>query len=56
MYERKKDYFWLIHNYLNGTLNLLEFRIQFMETESENLEMCQKFLENYNLLNPTEKN
>jgi len=56
MYERKKDYFWLIHNCLNGTLNLLEFRIQFMETESENLEMCQKFLENYNQQNQRKEN
>jgi hypothetical protein len=36
IYERKKDYFSLIDNYLNGTLSLLEFRTQFIEMEGEN--------------------
>jgi len=35
IYARKKIFFSLIDNYLNGTLTLLEFRTQFLEMERE---------------------
>lgn len=46
IYERKKDYFSLIDNYLNGTLSLLEFRTQFIEMEGENHKKSLLILEN----------
>ena len=46
IYERKKIFFSLIDNYLNGTLTLLEFRTQFLEMERENKKKGELILKN----------
>jgi hypothetical protein len=38
IYDRKKDYYLIINNYLNRTLMLIEFRTQFLDMEKEDRE------------------
>lgn len=45
-YERKKDYFLLVENYLDGTLSLMEFRTQFLKMEREDAQKGEMILQN----------
>lgn len=49
-YNRKEEYFWLIHSYLIGTLSPCQFRSKFLDMEEEDWEAASKISQDFEAL------
>lgn len=49
-YNRKEEYFWLIHSYLIGTLSPSQFRSKFLDMEREDCEAASKIYQDFEAL------